>query len=255
MENDNTMNHGMNDKNGHHKVLVIIPAFNEAATIGEVVSSLREHAPDYDIVVIDDGSTDATAQIVGDQGKAAVVSLPYNLGIGAAMQTGYRYAARKGYDIAVQCDADGQHPADEIMKLVEHVKKRDADMIIGSRYVADSDYRPSLVRRVGKSILSRLVDAIVGGGLTDTTSGFRAANREVIQLFARQYPDDYPEPETLVTLHRHGLKAAEVHVEMKARQGGRTSISPNRAVYYMIKVALAIFINSIRRTSKTQGVK
>lgn len=228
------------------RVIVIIPAFNEAETIASVLTKMDEETPDYDLLVVDDGSDDRTAEAVNSTGVAELIRLPFNLGIGGAMQTGYKYALRGGYDIAVQCDADGQHPTDRIKDLVARVEAGDADIIIGSRYVADTNYTPSMSRRVGKSLLSRFVDAIVGGGITDTTSGFRAANREVIALFARHYPDDYPEPETLVILHKAGLRAAEIPVEMLPRQGGETSIDPRKAVYYMVKVCLAIFINIFR---------
>jgi len=232
------------------RVLIIIPAFNEEDSITGVLRLIREHCPEYDVVVIDDGSTDDTAKVVEAFGGAALVQLPYNLGIGAAVQTGYKYAMRHGYDIAVQCDADGQHPVDRIPSLVARVCAGEADLIIGSRYVADSAYKPSLSRRVGKSILSRLVDAVVGGGVTDTTSGFRAANHKVISVFARHYPDDYPEAEALVIVHKSGLKAAETPVEMNQRQGGRTSIRALHALYYMVKVALAIFIDVFRKFTK-----
>ncbi len=229
------------------RVLIIIPALNEAETIVSVVEALKREAPGCDILVVDDGSTDNTAAIVESLDGVKLIKLPYNLGIGGAMQTGYKYALRNGYDIAVQCDGDGQHPADRVKDLVSHVEAGDADIIIGSRYVADTGYAPSVSRRVGKSILSRAVDAIVGGGITDTTSGFRAVNRRVIQLFAQHYPEDYPEPETLVILHKAGFKAAETAVVMRPRQGGRTSISPRRAAYYMLKVGLAIFMDIFRK--------
>lgn len=232
------------------RVLVIIPAYNERDSIGGVLASLRDHCPDYDVVVVDDGSIDDTGTIVESSGTAALVRLPYNLGIGSAVQTGYKYALKHGYDIAVQCDADGQHPVERIAFLVAKVEAGAADLVIGSRYVADSAYRPSLGRRIGKSLLSRLVDAVVGGGITDTTSGFRAANRKVITAFARHYPDDYPEAEALVIIAKLGLKAVETPVEMNARQGGKTSIRAGHAVYYMVKVGLAIFIDLFRKYTK-----
>ena len=235
------------------RVLVILPAYNEAETIGDVITALRREAPEYDIVVIDDGSKDGTAEIVRGFDGVNLVELPCNLGIGGAMQTGYKYALRNGYDIAVQCDSDGQHPVDRIKDLVAHVENGDADMIIGSRYVADTSYSPSVSRRVGKSILSRIVDAIEGSGITDTTSGFRAVNRKVIAVFADRYPEDYPEAEVLVVLHRLRLKAAELPVEMSPRKGGRTSIRPPHALYYMIKVGLAIFIDLFRKYSPNNG--
>lgn len=233
------------------RVLVIVPAFNESATIADVLESLKQQAPGCDIVVIDDGSEDDTAPIVAQVPGVTLVQLPFNLGIGGAMQTGYKFAWRNGYDIAVQCDADGQHPAARIRDLVALVAEGKADMLIGSRYVADTGYTPSVTRRLGKSLLSRLVDAIVGGGITDTTSGFRAANRRVIRMFARHYPEDYPEAEALVILHKTGLKAAEMPVEMSPRQGGRTSIRPQNAAYYMVKVGLAIFVDIFRKFTRT----
>jgi len=229
------------------RVLVIIPAYNEAESIGAVLDTLRDTCPEYDLVVIDDGSTDETAHVAGRRPGVDLVRMPYNVGIGAAMQTGYLYAVRNGYDIAVQCDADGQHPAAEIPKLIERIEDGTADLVIGSRYVSDTSYTPSISRRIGKSMLSRLVNAIAGGGITDTTSGFRAANRKALRLFANHYPDDYPEAEALVILHKAGLKAVEIPVNMSPRQGGTTSITALHAAYYMVKVALAIFIDVFRR--------
>lgn len=234
-------------------VVVIIPAYNESATIAEVLRKMHETAPDYTVVVVDDGSSDTTADIVKACPHATLLKLPYNLGIGGAMQTGFLYAERHGFDIAVQCDADGQHPVESVRQLVGRIEDGTADLIIGSRYVADSDYTPSLTRRVGKSLLSRWVDFLIGGGITDTTSGFRAMNRKAIAVVAQTYPEDYPEPEVLVILHKHGLKAAEIPVNMHPRQGGVTSIRPVGAVYYMIKVALAIFIDLFRRYAPPKG--
>jgi glycosyltransferase involved in cell wall biosynthesis len=234
------------------RTLVIVPAFNEAATIADVLDGIKREAPDCDVLVVDDGSEDDTAAIVARTGLAQLVRLPFNLGIGGAMQTGYKYAWRNGYDIAIQCDADGQHPADRIGDLAHLVIEGKADIIIGSRYVADTGYVPSMTRRVGKSLLSRLVDAIIGGGITDTTSGFRAANRKVIRMFAKHYPEDYPEAEALVILHKSGMKAAEMPVNMMARRGGRTSIRPQNAAYYMVKVGLAIFVDIFRKFTHTR---
>ncbi len=235
------------------RVLVIIPAYNESAAIGGVLDALRDAVPEYDVLVVDDGSTDDTAAVVASRPGVALVRLPFNLGIGGAMQTGYKYAARRDYDIAVQCDADGQHPAERIPALVSRIVDGTADVIIGSRYVADSDYRPSFTRRVGKSLLSRWVDLLIGGGTTDTTSGFRAMNRRAISVVSRTYPEDYPEPEVLVILHKHGLKTAEIPVNMRPRQGGATSIRPQGAIYYMVKVGLAILIDLFRRYVPMKG--
>ncbi len=229
------------------RVLVIVPAYNEAETIGEVLRQIRSGAPDYDVAVVNDGSTDGTAEAVLAVDGCRLLNLPFNLGIGGAMQTGYKYAYRQGYDVAVQCDAEGQHPAESIPYLVQRLAEGAGDVVIGSRYVADTDYRPSFTRRVGKSLLSRWVDYLVGGGITDTTSGFRAMNRAALAVVSRSYPEDYPEPEVLVVLHQHGLKVAEVPVQMRPRQGGATSIRPAGAVYYMVKVGLATFIDLFRR--------
>ena len=229
------------------RILVIIPAYNEEATIAGVIAQIRAALPEGDVLVVDDGSRDATGARVRATGAAILLALPFNLGIGGAMQTGYKYAARNGYDIAVQCDADGQHPAEEIGRLVARIEDGTADVIIGSRYVADSDYRPTLIRRIGKSLLSRWIDLFIGGGITDTTSGFRAMNRAAINIVAETYPEDYPEPEVLVILHKHGLKAVEIPVNMRARQGGVSSIRPHGAAYYMLKVGLAVFIDLFRK--------
>ncbi len=233
------------------KVLVIIPAYNEEASIGGVLHALRTHVPDYDIVVINDGSTDTTAEVVRSFHAVELITLPFNMGIGSAMQTGYRYAVEQGYDITVQCDADGQHPPQEMAKLVEAVERGRADLVVGSRYVADTGYTPSFYRRVGKSLLSRIIDTMIGGGITDTTSGFRAMNRSAFDTFAHTYPDDYPEAEALVILHKHGLRAIEVPVEMRARQGGVSSIGAMRAGYYIVKVSLAIFIGLFKKITFT----
>lgn len=234
-------------------VLVIIPAYNEQDTIARVIESLHQQAPDYDVLVVDDGSRDETARIVRQYPNVTLVRLPYNMGIGTTMQTGYLYAYRNGYDIAVQCDADGQHPVHQMDRIIERVAGGEADMAIGSRYVSDTEYNPGLLRRLGKSLLSRLVDSVVGGGITDTTSGFRAMNRNVLEVFTRYYPDDYPEAEAIVILARNGLKPIEVPVDMSQRQGGVSSINFSRAVYYLIKVSLAIFIGAFKRITGTRS--
>lgn len=232
------------------KVLVIIPAYNEAESISDVIAALQEQVPDYDIVVVDDGSADSTSTIVRSISNVDLIRLPYNMGIGSTMQTGYKYAVLNDYDVAVQCDGDGQHPVHQMKSIVDGVLEGKADMIIGSRYVADSDYTPSIFRRIGKSLLSRIVNSAVGGGVTDTTSGFRAMNRSVLASFAHSYPDDYPEAEVLVSLFKRGLKAVEVPVNMMPRQGGESSINSHRAFYYIIKVTLAIYISLFKNYSK-----
>lgn len=229
------------------KILIIIPAFNEEASIEGVVSLIREHAPWADIVVVNDGSTDRTGAIAERLG-ATVLNHIYNLGIGATMQTGYKYALQRGYDIAVQVDGDGQHPADQIIDIVRPVAEGRADIVVGSRFLGAGEYRPSMARSAGMAFFSRLVSAIIRERVTDTTSGFRAAGRNCIEFFSSRYPDDYPEVEALVLLHKKGFRIMEVPVTMAERAGGRSSITPMKSVYYMAKVFLAILVDLIKRT-------
>jgi len=228
------------------KLLIIIPAFNEEANVGAVVRDVKRNLPDADIVVIDDGSGDATSS-VADKAGARVLRHPFNMGIGATMQTGYRYARVKGYDVAVQVDADGQHPAEEIARLAEPVLKGRADIAVGSRFLTEGDYKASLARSAGMAIFSKVVSAIIKVRMTDTTSGFRAAGRRCIEYFSFHYPDDYPEVEALVLLHRKGFSIMEVPVKMRPRAGGQSSITPAKSVYYMIKVLLAIFVDLLKK--------
>jgi len=229
-----------------NKILIIIPAYNEEECLPGVMQDLRSHAPDADILVVDDGSRDRTAEVARQTG-VKVASLPYNLGIGGAMQTGFQYARNNGYDIAIQFDGDGQHMAAEIEILLDPLQKGRADIVIGSRFLKRGDYRPSFFRRIGISIFSTVLSAIMGMPVTDTTSGFRAVNSRVIEFFARVYPEDYPEVESLVLLHRAGMTIAEVPVRMRDRTGGRSSITPIRSVYYMIKVLLAVFVDLLKK--------
>jgi glycosyltransferase involved in cell wall biosynthesis len=228
------------------KILVIIPAYNEADSIGEVIGRARTSAPGADVVVIDDGSTDATAAIAQEAG-ALVVSLPYNLGIGGAVQTGYVFAAEMGYDIAVQVDGDGQHDPAEIAEIVAPLLAGQADVVIGSRYIEDRGYITPFLRRLGIFLLASIVSLIIRQRVTDTTSGFRAVNRRVIEFCAREYPRDYPEPESVVLFWRAGFRVREIPVTMNPRYGGESSITSMRSFYYMVKVLLAIFIGLLRR--------
>lgn len=227
-------------------ILVIIPAFNEASTIGAVIQDVRENMPEADIVVVNDGSWDSTVRIAEETG-VSVVSHPYNLGIGATMQTGYKYAKLKGYDIAVQVDGDGQHQASQIKYLVEPLLRNEADIVVGSRFLGKGAYRPSIARATGINLFSRLVSVIIREKVTDTTSGFRAASMRCIDFFSRVYPDDYPEVESLVLLHKKGFRIIEVPVEMSERTGGRSSITAAKSIYYMFKVLLAIFVDLLKR--------
>ncbi|MCC6239050.1 MAG: glycosyltransferase family 2 protein [Phycisphaerales bacterium] len=226
------------------RCLVIVPVFNERESIGPLIRHLRQTLPDFHILVVDDGSTDDTAQQVPP--GTAVVSLPFNLGIGGAMQTGYRYAAMHGYDIAVQCDGDGQHRPNEVLRLVEELKKGEADLVVGSRFLNATTYRQTRVRKVGSLVLRGLIRLLTGLKITDCTSGFRAGNRRVINAFAHWYPEDYPEPEVILLLHRAGFRIAELQVRMRQRKSGSSSISLLAGLFYMIKVSTCLLLNLMR---------
>lgn len=228
------------------KTLIIIPAFNEEKNIGHVISSVRKEFSLCDILVVNDGSNDRTGEIAKDHG-VVVINLPYNLGIGGAMQTGYWYALMNNYDIAVQVDGDGQHPADQIKKLIQVVVEAKADMALGSRFLVNSAYKPTKSRLIGMTYFSSMLSFILGQKVTDTTSGFRAVNKKVIAFFSGHYPEDYPEVEALLLLHKRGFNIKEVSVDMKERASGKSSITPFRSLYYMVKVSLAIFINLLRK--------
>ena len=225
---------------------MIIPALNEADSIAYVMGQVREHAPWADIAVINDGSTDQTGSIAAACG-AVVLQMPYNVGIGSAMQAGFIYAHRNGYEVAVQNDGDGQHNPAEIPLLVRALLDSGADLVIGSRYIEDRGYITPVERRIGIHILAWLVSLISGQRFTDPTSGFRASNRRAIQLCAALYPYDYPEPESIPLLHRAGLRLSEIPVTMNPRYGGKSSITPLRSAYYMVKVILAILIGLLRK--------
>jgi glycosyltransferase involved in cell wall biosynthesis len=231
------------------KILVIMPAYNEAESIQRVILSVKKEISQADILVINDGSRDTTSHIAKGLG-ATVIDLPYNMGIGAAMQTGYRYAAAHGYDIAVQVDADGQHPPDQVKYLLSPIVEQRADVVIGSRFLGKGKYHPSFVRNIGMKIFSILVSLIMGRRVTDTTSGFRAVNTKAIRFFAQNYPEDYPEVEAVVLLHKAGFHIAEVPVKMEARVGGQSSITPLQAIYYMVKVLLAVFIDMLKKVER-----
>ena len=229
------------------RILVILPALNESRNIARVVNGVRGQLPDADVLVIDDGSFDDTGSEAGGAG-AMVVNMPYNVGIGAAVQAGFQFAASRDYDIVIRNDGDGQHAPEANLDLIEKLRAEKADLVVGSRFLGDAgDYGTSLLRRLGSGILARLLSIITGQRVTDPTSGCAVFNRRAIQLFAQAYPHDYPEPEAIVIAHRSGLRQAEIPVKMIPRRHGNSSITPLRSVYYMIKVILAILINLLRR--------
>lgn len=227
------------------KKLVIIPAFNESGSIVDTVEDIRKNAPEFDYIVINDCSKDKTAQIC-KRNDIKVLDLPINLGIGGAVQTGYAYAYRNQYDIAVQFDGDGQHDACFLETMAEALASRNADMVIGSRFIEYQGYQSSGLRRVGIKIFSFLTKVLFGKKITDATSGMRMCNRKVIELFVEDYPRDYPEPETVCRLLRKKCKVIEVPVQMRRRSAGTSSISFRKSVYYMIKVTLAVLIERLR---------
>ncbi|CAM3129866.1 glycosyltransferase family 2 protein [Filibacter tadaridae] len=223
-------------------VLIIIPAFNEEATILNTVRLIQSFTP-FDYIVINDGSIDSTFRILKEN-NINHISLPVNLGIGGAMQTGYQYAWRMGYDYAVQLDADGQHNPSEVTNLLEAIQDGDFDMVIGSRFLETTAYKGTLTRRIGIYYFYYLLKVIARIEVKDPTSGYRIVNRKVIQLFAQDYPVDYPEVEVLVKLARKKFRIKEVKAEMNDRQGGVSSISKSKGIYYMIKVTFFSLIRS-----------
>lgn len=230
-----------------NSILVIVPAYNESESIEGVIDELEGY-PDYDYVIINDGSTDDTEAICKKRG-ANCVSLPLNLGIGGAVQTGYKYALRHGYEYAVQFDGDGQHDAAYISFLIREAKESKANMVIGSRFMDadDGDFQSTKLRRLGIRLISACIRVFSGLSVSDPTSGFRLCDRCAINYFCRDYPADYPEPESIVGLRSQGMKIVEVPVKMRERQGGVSSIRAFSSIVYMVKVMTAILIRSSRK--------
>ena len=230
---------------GKNKKLIIIPAYNEQESILNTVTEIKQKVPDYDYIVVNDCSRDATGRICKENGLNHL-DLPINLGIGGAVQTGYLYAWENGYDVAVQVDGDGQHDPDYLVKMFTCLSSNDADMVIGSRFIENKGFQSSAARRMGISFFTFLLKALFGQQITDATSGMRMCNRRAMELFVKDYPRDYPEPETVARLLRHHFRVIEVPVIMRERSGGVSSISMRKSVYYMLKVSLSILIERLR---------
>jgi glycosyltransferase involved in cell wall biosynthesis len=220
---------------------VIVPAFNEARNLPAVIANLQAVVPECDVCVVDDGSFDDSAEIARTRG-VIVLQLPLNLGIGGAVQTGYLWAARHDYDVAIQVDGDGQHDPQFIADVLVPLAAKEADMVIGSRFLSEGGFRSTAARRAGIRYLAWFLWARCGARVTDPTSGFRAAGRKAIELFARFYPSDYPEPEAIALVRRHSLVVREVSVRMRERQHGKSSIDLWRSLYYFVKVSLSLLI-------------
>ena len=237
---------------GSRRALVIVPAFNEAEAIGWVVRDLRRHAPWADVLVVNDGSADETSEAARAAG-AKTLDLPVNLGIGGAVQTGYRYAWEHGYDIAFQFDGDGQHRAKRLADLAAPLVTAEADLVVGSRFLRPRGMTATGMRLVGIRVLAAAVSKVMGQRITDPTSGFRAAGRRAIELFAQEYPQDYPEPESLVLVHRQGLRVKEVPAAMRRRRGGVSSIGLWIGIHYMTKVLLAVLMDAVKAPVRLEG--
>jgi len=229
-----------------HRALAIIPAFNEQAAIAGTLQNLKQEVPEIDILVINDGSADHTSAVARETGLATVVDLPCNLGIGGAVQTGFKYADRAGYDVAIQFDADGQHLAQEIDHLIAPLLSGEADVVLGSRFLGERTFQSTFARRIGIFLFHLLNSWIIRQPITDNTSGFRAYSRRAIAFLSDHYPMDYPEPEAVILLGKNGFTLKEIPVAMQERQGGVSSINLRRSVYYMVKVMLAILITASR---------
>jgi glycosyltransferase involved in cell wall biosynthesis len=235
------------------RTLVFIPAWNEADSVAAVIADVRERLPGADVLVVDDGSTDETAARAAEAG-ATVASLPFNQGLGAALQTGYLYALRGGYDFCAHLDADGQHPPAEVARLLEEVRAGCADLVIGSRYHEDAgdrdgagdDYRPTISRRIGTSVFRFFLTLATRQRFTDTTSGMRAANRRVMELFSENYSPDFAEIESLQLAVRQGLRVEELPVRMLERAGGSSFLTPVRSAFFIFKGMIVLLVGQFR---------
>ena len=228
------------------KKIIIIPAYNEEENIEKTVNAIQKSAQGFDYVIINDCSIDNTRKICEEKGFN-IVNLPINLGIGGAVQTGYKYAYENGYDVAVQVDGDGQHDPEFLSTMAEYLIEHRVDMVIGSRFIEKKGFQSSITRRMGIKFFSGLIKVLTGKTITDPTSGLRMIGRNVMEIFSQDYPRDYPEPESIVAVLRKNMKREEIPVVMLERQGGVSSISPKKSIYYMVKVTLAILIERMRK--------
>jgi len=226
------------------KKLIIIPAYNEEKNIKQVADNLIHNYPHYDYVIINDCSSDHTQNIL-ENNNYNYINLPVNLGIGGGVQTGYKYALQQGYDIAIQMDGDGQHDPKYLEEVIKPIKEGKADIVIGSRFIEKDGFQSTVLRRLGIKFLSNLIKLVSGIKVKDVTSGYRAVNRKFINIYAKEYAQDYPEPEALVNAAMHSAEILEYPVIMSERLGGESSISPFKSVYYMIKVSMAIILYRI----------
>lgn len=232
------------------KIAVIVPAFNEQDSITDVVNTLRDVAAKYmlpiEVIVVNDCSTDATPHII-DKLPCTALHLPINLGIGGAVQTGFKYAFENGFDYAIQIDGDGQHPSEEIPKLLQLLQKNNWNVVIGSRFISNEGFQSTLFRRIGIAHFRYLNKLLVGIDIKDSTSGFRLLDRKALELVSQYYPDEYPEPEAIIMYAKNKLKIGEVPVVMRERQGGFSSIGGTQSIYYMFKVTLAVIFSFIKK--------
>lgn len=228
------------------KVLIIVPAYNEEISIENVLNSIRKESPESDILVVNDGSKDRTASVV-ESCDEKVVTVPFNLGIGGAVQTGLLFAKRNNYDVAIQLDADGQHKAEELKKMLDTLNEKSVDVVLGSRFLEKTDYHSTFMRKLGNRIFSAIIGLVTSQYFYDSTSGFRAFNKRAIRFLADHYPTEFPEPESLVILKKHKFNIKEISVDMNEREAGESSVTKFKAVYFMISISIAILIDWIEK--------
>lgn len=238
------------------KILIVVPACNEEESIGRVVTDVKRVVPSADVLVVDDGSVDGTRKTANQEG-ASVISLPFNLGYGVALQTGFKYALKRGYDYVVQMDADGQHEAKSVVDLIDEVQKGTADVILGSRFLGPATFTPPLARRLGILVFQAIVSLVVGKRISDPTSGFQALNRKVLELYSTDaYPVDFPDADVLIMLHYAGLRIKEIPVVMYGKvANGKSMHSGVRPLYYVFKMFLSILVTLMRQRTGERGVK